>query len=182
MKFLIGSFGIWIAILTAMCDGCAYQDLGPPPSVAAVPGFCIEDLTGGTVNQLTFNLLIDETYAQWEKAFPKEFDRGAAERFLEDKPFTIYFVEGDIACTHRGPGSWPGEPARCAGMWPVRATHFFIDRGWKDLHCSAVVHEISHIMAFWFLGDADRNHHDPKIWDDKTGILGRVIEMFGGGC
>jgi hypothetical protein len=180
MKYLISSFGIWIAILITTCDGCAHMDGGPPPSIAIVPGICLEDLTGERVDQIEFNLLIEETLAQWERSFPKDFDAETASRSMENNPLTFFVVSGDLQCVHRGPGTWPGEPAKCLGFWEgVESTNIFIKHVRKGLHCTAIAHEISHVFSYWFLQDADHRHMNPKIWGEQ-GVVKLVQASFGG--
>ena len=169
---------IWGILLFTMVDGaCTHFEGRALPSIAMVPGVCIEDLSGTIIDQLKFTLVMDELYIQWEEAYPKDFDRVAAERFLEGNPFTVYIVNGSIMCSHANPGTWPGQPGHCYGLWPVRAQHIFLDREGGHIPCKGIAHEFSHVFAYHFLGDGDLKHVDPKIWG-KRGIVQKTVTAF----
>jgi hypothetical protein len=167
----IAIFAWGILVLMQVTD-CAHHKSVPVPPTAEIPGVQAVSLGSVGISQLAFNIVVDDTVTAWAKMFPEK-DLDSAYSIFQDYPMAFLLVDGRIHCQHNPENAqWPGDIPLCGGLWHIGSRHIIVQATAGDrLECTPISHELSHVLSWHFLGNADAGHKNKKVWKGIVDVL-----------
>lgn len=131
---------------------------------------------GPRIDRKEFEYVVAETLAGWDKAFPGVFDMAEVEVEFLMAPIAVVFTPDTIMCPNSALDQDGDEIPRCDGLWFPGYKYLFV-RYYNDkaLRCTAVSHELSHMLSLIFFNHTDFNHENEVVWKN-------IVGQIQGGC
>lgn len=169
MKLLITLFVLSLAL---GLNGCGHRGLGPVvgqerfrPILQNIGAISL----GPRLEREEMDNVIMHTLLKWEEQFPYEMRSFVEiEVELQLHPIAIVFTPREIICNGRAQATqFQGEIPLCDGIWYIGSRHLIVNLGDDlTLACSALAHELSHLVSYALFGDADSLHANPLVWNN----------------
>ena len=170
-------YGAGIFALVLVAENCLHprpMNIQGVRNLGTSWGVCVEDLTGEPVDAIELDAILEHLGDEWRKLYPGS----DPDAILYDFAPKVLLTDTRIGCVHAGPGAWPGDLSMCLGLWPGDGPTIFVKRHPGGLHCSALAHELVHVLSAADTGSADAHHRDKRMWL----VVDRVENALGGKC
>lgn len=117
--------------------------------------------------------------AELSRVWRKEFPGTDPDGFFADYGPRVLMVDHLINCTHLEVGRWAGDVSLCEGLWPGDGPTIFIKKNPRGLQCTALVHELLHLLSADLGKGSDPKHKNKKVWGIETAVRARLTSLPG---